>query len=157
MTHQIELLNSKIKSMEFRETEIKTPEGQNRAKVELLQFFEVLKAAGYKDPEADPGLMAKVWLKVLEEYIVLYGYEIIPASAWEFISTDDREVKTFPKPSDYIKAIKQIGGLNPKVELARLKAKQVEDEVERKHREEYAKLWDALPEDKKREMEGARG
>lgn len=156
MNNQIEILNNKIHAMQIRETEIETKEGKAKAKGELVQFFAVLQSAGYKPPEGNDKLMAEVWFQVLKEYIVTYGYEIIPASAWEFISSDDREVKTFPKPSDYIKAIKQIGGLNPKVELARLKAKQVEDEIERKHREEYAKLWDALPENKKREMEGAR-
>lgn len=152
--NEIEVLNSKIYAMDIRASEISKVEGKKKVKAELVQLFAVLNAAGYKAPEGDAKLMADVWYRTLAPYIVTYGYDIIPASAWEFISQDSREVKTFPKPSDYINAIKQIGGMNPKVELARLKAKQVEDEIERQHREEYAKLWEELPEDKKREMEG---
>lgn len=158
MSYQLEVnnklqeLTEKVKAMDYRKEELKTKEGKTKAKKELIELMMILQAAGYKPPDCNGAVLANVWLKVLEEYLVMYGYEIIPASAWEFISNDDRDVKTFPKPSDYIKAIKQIGGLNPKVELARLKAKMVEDEIEREHREEYAKLWDAIPEDKKAEM-----
>lgn len=152
MNNQIAILENKVHAMQVRESEIKTKEGKAKAKGELVQLFAVLQSAGYKPPEGNDKLMAEVWFQVLKEYIVIYGYEIIPAAAWEFISSDDREVKTFPKPSDYIKAIKYIGGLNPKVELARLKAKMVEDEIERQHRADYDKLWDAIPDDKKTEM-----
>lgn len=152
MNNQIAILENKIHAMQVRENEIKTKEGKAKAKGELVQLFAVLQSAGYKPPEGNDKLMAEVWFQVLKDYIVMYGYEIIPASAWGFISSDDREVKTFPKPADYIKAIKEMGGMNPKVELARLKAKMVEDEIERQHREEYDRLWEELPEEVKAEM-----
>lgn len=126
--NELAAINNKIAEVDRRTAELKTPAGIAKANGEITKMIAVLDSAGYKAPNGGER-MIRVWEKVLAEYVALYGYEIIAQAAWEFITTDSREVKTFPKPADIIQAIRAVGGISPRVVKARLEAEELEKKI----------------------------
>lgn len=146
--NEIQIINNRIAEMEKRQATISTPQGMARVEKEIITIFGVLVAYGYKMPDADEMLMAKVWGASLKEYFILYGSGTVKRAVMNFAENDTRDYKAFPTVAEIIAEAKKIG-VNPKAELAKLKAREEEERIEREHKEEYEKLWEELPEEKK--------
>lgn len=146
--NEIQIINNRIAEMEKRQATISTPQGMASVEKEIITIFGVLVAYGYKMPDADEMLMAKVWGASLKEYFILYGSGTVKRAVMNFAENDTRDYKAFPTVAEIIAEAKKIG-VNPKAELAKLKAKQEEEAIEMEHKKEYEKLWEELPEEKK--------
>lgn len=149
---EIAIYENKVAEMVKREEMAKTQEGMLQIENDMIVIFGVLNAYGYKLPDADNRLMAKLWASSLKDYIVLYGTGVIKKAVMNFAENDRRDYRNCPTVSDIIEEAKKIG-VNPKVELAKAKAEKELEEIDRKHREEKAREWEEMPEEKRAKIE----
>lgn len=149
---EIAIYENKVAEMEKREEMAKTQEGMLQIENDMIVIFGVLNAYGYKLPDADNRLMAKLWASSLKDYIVLYGTGVIKKAVMNFAENDRRDYRNCPTVSDIIEEAKKIG-VNPRAELAKAKAEKELEEIDRKHREEKAREWEEMPEEKRAKIE----
>lgn len=150
--YEIAVIENKVAEMNKREAMAKTQEGMLQMENDMIVIFGAINAYGYKLPSADERLMAKLWASSLKDYIVMYGTGVIKQAVMNFAENDTREYKQCPTVADIIAEAKKIG-VNPKVALAKAKAEQELQELEKKHREEMDKRWEELPEERKAQIE----
>lgn len=133
--NELQVIENKIIEMKRREENLKTKEGRISAEAEMLMIFAALNGYGYKLPDTDEKTMAKLWVSALEESIIVYGTGGIKKAVFNFVKNDTRKIKQCPTVGDIIAEAKKLG-LNPKVELARIKSEKEIEEIIRKEKEE---------------------
>lgn len=137
--NELQVLERELQACDARQKELATMAGKLRAEADMLSCLNALKAYGYRLPDVQPDQIARLWERGLEEYIVLYGMDVIKLAIMQYAENDDREYKAFPTIPE-IKAVCKRMGRNPKAEYAR---RQHEAIVKRmtEEREEQVQAW----------------
>ena len=123
------LVEKEVAEVERRAAELATREGRLDVTQRMLEVFGVLETFGYRPPEGNGVHIASSWVAVLEEYIAVYGMDVIKKAVIEFVKTDSRSFKGWPVPSDLIQAIKKVGGKDPRLVKAKLVQQQREEKI----------------------------
>lgn len=122
-----------------RNATISTPDGRKKAEQYMIGQFEYLRMCGYRIPDTNYKIMAKVWVESLRDYIVTYGFPVITESVKTFVKTDTNQYRQMPNPAQIIEVAKSIGK-NPIAEQKRREldavAERMRAEVDEKARAE---------------------
>lgn len=106
--------------MERRRRIIRTDDGRRKAEQYMIGQFEYLRMCGYKIPDTDYKVMARVWVDQLADYIVTYGFTIITEALKGYVASDNGKYRQMPNPAQII-AICKERGKNPIAEAERKK------------------------------------
>ena len=147
--NELRVLERELQEVESREKELATMAGRLRAEAEILSCLNALVAYGYKLPDVPADQIARLWERGLEEYIALYGMNLIKLAVVRFAETDERPYHDFPTISD-IKAVCKKLGRNPKAEYAK---RQQEQMIERMKEERQIEIREMLTPEKEREYD----
>lgn len=111
----MELMEQAVCEVVRRGTIIATPEGRAKAEQYMIGQFEYLRMCGYRIPNTNYKLMAKVWVDQLKDYIVTYGFAVITESIQTYVMNDTNQYRQMPNPAQIIEVAKSIG-VNPVAE-----------------------------------------
>lgn len=136
-----ELLNleKELQAVDARKKKLATAAGKLQAEAEILSCLNALRAYGYKTPDVPLDQVARLWERGLEEYIAVYGMDLIKLAVMRFAENDEREYRAFPAIPD-IKAVCRKLGRNPKVEYGRRQHEAIVARV-KEEQEEQLKAW----------------
>lgn len=137
--NELQVLERELQQVEQRQKELSTMEGRLRAEADLLSCLNALKVYGYRLPDAPVDQVARLWERGLEEYIALYGMDLIKLAVMKFAENDAREYKSFPTIPD-IKAVCKRLGKNPKAEYAKRQQDAIIQRM-KEEREEQVRMW----------------
>lgn len=115
-----EITDGKIHAMENRRRIIRTDDGRRKAEQYMIGQFEYLRMCGYKIPDTDYRVMARVWVDQLADYIVMYGFSVVTEALKEYVASDNGKYRQMPNPAQII-AICKERGKNPIAEAERKK------------------------------------
>lgn len=137
--NELQVLERELQAVEQRAKTLSTMEGRLRAEADLLSCLNALKVYGYKLPDVPVDQIARLWERGLEEYIALYGMDVIKLAVMRFAENDEREYRAFPTIPD-IKAMCRKLGKNPRAEYAKRQQDAIIQRM-KEEREEQVKMW----------------
>lgn len=121
---------NEIMAVDTRRRVIQTREGRMKAEQYMIGQFEYFRMCGYRIPDTDYRMMARVWVDQLTDYIVTYGFEVITDAVKEYVRSDESVYRQMPGPAQIMAVCKRIGK-NPVAEAERRKLEKIAEDMRR--------------------------
>lgn len=138
MENEIILAKRAIEAQAERERAMLTTRGRDEYKREILIIIGALEGLGYKLPDVDVDLMAKLWGYELKEYVIAFGMGAVKQAVMSFAANDTREYHQYPSVGQIIAEIKEHNQ-DPRAIIARKEY----DEIVRRMEEEQEREFEA--------------